>query len=153
MEVTELRQLVKKIVEQANALKDKHTRESKAHVNYAAIFSHSEQEYDSLLSCTKLIGKIAKETPTGPVLIIKPIDTVSGKLRVLKIRMPDKTRPERGDADFTVDDYQKFKADYLSRPGFKLIERPGMEMIEIMDPLFDVRAYFSNPPLDKQLGL
>jgi len=34
----------------------------------------------------------------------------------------------------------------------EIIEREEMEMIELMDPAFDVRAYFSHPPLDEQLG-
>ena len=41
----------------------------------------------------------------------------------------------------------------IGKEGFKLIERPSMEMIELMEDGADVRVYFSNPPLDKQLGL
>lgn len=33
------------------------------------------------------------------------------------------------------------------------MEKPDFYMIELMDPKFDVRAYFSNPPLDEQLNL
>jgi hypothetical protein len=39
----------------------------------------------------------------------------------------------------------------LSKEGFKLIEREDFEMIELMDSEFNVRAYFSNPPLDERL--
>ncbi len=70
---------------------------------------------------------------------------------MLKIRFPDSTRTERGDADFTISNFFEFENIYLSKPGFKKIQKPDFYMIELMD--FDVRAYFSNPPLDEQLNL
>jgi len=71
---------------------------------------------------------------------------------LLKIRKPDPTRPELGDADFTVENYPEFKQRHLSKTGFSLIQkRKDFEMLELADPKFHVRAYFSNPPLDKQL--
>jgi hypothetical protein len=79
--------------------------------------------------------------------------TTAGRLQLLKLRAPDKSRRERGDADFTVSNYQTFKSKYLNSPGFKLIVRDKFEMIELSDPTFGVLAYFSNPPLDVQLGL
>lgn len=54
-------------------------------------------------------------------------------------------------ADFTVSDYQAFKNKCISQNHFKLIAREKFEMIELMDSEFNVRAYFSHPPLDKQL--
>jgi pimeloyl-ACP methyl ester carboxylesterase len=153
METSELETLVKEIVRRAKELKDRHTEERSAPVNYACVFCHSEEEYDDLVEAANRIGKVVDNTPTGPLFHIKPIDTVAGSLKLLKVRMPDETRPERGDADFTVQDYKAFKASSLPKPGFKLIERKGMEMIELSVDGFGVRAYFSNPPLDKQLGL
>jgi len=148
-----LKVLVKDIVKQACELKNKHTSEVNALVNYAAIFSQSKEEFEELLILVKKIGKVVKETTTGPLFNIEKLDTVSGKLQLLKIRMPDKTRLEKGDADFTVSDYTSFKESNLSRVGFKLIKRENFEMIELIDPEFEVRVYFSNPPMDKQLGL
>lgn len=73
---------------------------------------------------------------------------------LLKIRKPDPTRPERGDADFTLRDYNSFKEKYLKdAEHFKLIDRGNFEMIELKDPKFDVRSYFSNIPLTVQLGI
>ena len=152
MNVDELILLVKEIVEKAIKLKDKHTNQNSALVNYCCIFSQSNEEYESLINVTNEIGKVIKKTPTGPLFHIS-LETISGKLLLLKIRKPDTTRPERGDADFTVDNYPNFKKKYLSQSGFKLIERETMEMIELVDSEFDVRVYFSDPPLDKQLGL
>lgn len=33
------------------------------------------------------------------------------------------------------------------------MDKPDFYMIELIDSDFDVRVYFSNPPLDKQLNL
>jgi hypothetical protein len=84
---------------------------------------------------------------------IKPIETVAGKLRLLKIRTPDITRVERGDADFTINEYDKFKRAFLNKKGFKFIQRENFEMIELMDDKYDVRAYFSNPTQEQLLGV
>ena len=90
---------------------------------------------------------------SGILFKIKPLQTVSGILRLLKIRIPDKTRPERGDADFTIKNFSEFENKYLGKPGFKLMPKDNFYMIELMDKEFDVRVYFSNPPLDKQLNI
>lgn len=145
--------IIKKIVEHACALKNKYTDEKNAHVNYACIFSQNKEEYEKLIEAAKNIGTVIEETLTGLLFHIHSLDTVSGKLRLLKIRLPDSTRPERGDADFTVSNYQDFKKKYLPEKGFKLIRREDFEMMELTDSEFDVRAYFSNPPLDEQLGI
>ena len=152
MNVKELRQFVQEIVEKANNMKDKHTSEKNAPVNYACIFCQDRKQYDNLLVVMKKIGKMIEETPTGPLFHIQPLDTIAGKLQLLKIRKPDVARPELGDADFTVSNYPEFKRKYLPQKGFKLIVK-NFEMIELVDPKFNVRAYFSNPPLDKQLGI
>ena len=76
-----------------------------------------------------------------------------GDLRLLKIRKPYPTHPERGNADFTVSDYQNFKKENLAKKNFKLIKREDFEMIELTDPDFNVRVYFSNPPTDKKFGI
>ena len=99
------------------------------------------------------MGKIAMETPTGLLYQIKPLSTVAGDLQLLKIRLPDSTRPELGDADFTISNFADFEKKYLTKSQFKRIQKDTFYMIELMDSRFDVRAYFSNPPLDKQLGI
>lgn len=153
MDVAALKQLVEEIVKKSNDLKNKHTSEKKAPVNYACIFCQNDEQYDSLVALAQEIGKVIEETPTGPLFHIQPLDTIAGKLQLLKIRKPDATRPELGDADFTVLNYPEFKNKYLPQKGFKLIVRENFEMIELVDPQFNVRAYFSNPPLNEQLRL
>lgn len=145
--------IVRELVKDACALKNKHTKATDAEVNYACIFPQSESEYDDFFAIANSIGTVAKETPTGMLFLVDPIDTVSGDLRLVKVRKPDPTRTERGDADFTVADYDSFKSEILKLAGTQLIERPEMEMIELMEDGVDVRVYFSNPPMDKQLGI
>lgn len=154
MNADDLKITVKNIVEKATALKNKHVDDKNAPINYACIFSQSKVEYDELIRVTRKIGTVVKETPTGLLFRIEPLQTISGVLELLKIRIPDPTRPELGDADFTVSNFTDFKKEYLSKSGWKLIKkREDFEMLELMDPLFNVRAYFSNPPLDVQLNL
>jgi|SRR3989344_1579797 len=153
MNPQEFKTLIQVIVIEASKLRDARTTKHQAPVNYACVFSQNEQEYESLISIARQLGKVVQETKMGPVFYIDPLDTVSGNLRLVKIRKPDSKRTERGDADFTVTDYPTFKKTYLNKPGFRLIERSNMEMIELIDPLFNALAYFSNPPLGKVLNL
>lgn len=153
MNEKELKSKVQNIVKKATILKNKYIDDKNALVNYACIFSQSYEEYEELIKVVKNLGKIIKETPTGPLFQINSLKTVSGDLKLLKIRFPDITRPEKGDADFTISNYETFKKKYLLKKGFKLITRENFEMIELMDIDFDVRAYFSNLPLDKQLKI
>ena len=153
MNTNDLKNRVKIIVEKAAVLKNKYITDKNTPVNYACIFSQSKEEYNELLEAARKIGNVIKETPTGLLFHIEPLQTIAGTLKLLKIRIPDPTRPELGDADFTVSNFSKFKEKYLSKTGFKLIKREDFVMIEIIDPEFDVRAYFSNPPLDVQLDI
>jgi len=153
MDKESVRNLVKEIVKKACVLKDKYTDQKDAPVSYVAIFCQNDAEYDKFTKIVKTFGTVINETPTGFHYKIDPINTVSGDLRILKIRKPDKTRPERGDADFNVTNYEKFKRKHLSLEGFKLIERTDHEMIELMEKGCDVRVYFSNPPMDELLGI
>ena len=153
MNPQEFKTLIQIIVTEASKLRDTRTTEHGAPVNYACVFSQNEQEYESLLAVAGQLGKAVQETTMGPVFYIEPLSTIAGNLRIVKIRKPDPKRTERGDADFTVADYATFKKTYFGKPGFRIVERPNMEMIELADPIFNVLAYFSNPPLGKILGL
>ena len=152
MNSEEFENLIQDIVKESIRLKDKHTNQKDARINYACVFCQSYEEYNDFLSLANQLGKAFKETQTGPLFLVD-LDTESGKLKLLKIRKPDEAHKERGDADFTVDDYNSFKNNYLSRPGFSLIKRHDFEMIELIDSNFNVRVYFSNPPLNQQFGL
>jgi hypothetical protein len=152
MTPSDLIELLRSIVSEAVTLRDKHTKETSAPVNYACVFCQSTEEYESLLRVAETVASVVERTPTGPLYRTTAVQTVAGNLQLFKIRQPDPTRKERGDADFTVGDYSNFKKTYLKFPQFKLIDRRLYQMIELTDPDFNVRVYFSNPPLDQQLG-
>ena len=153
MELEELKNIVKDIVKNATLLKDKYTDQKEAPVSYVAIFCQNNQEFEGFTQIVKTFSKVINETPTGFHYRIPPLATVSGPFKILKIRIPDITRPERGDADYNVDNYEEFKKKHLPLKGFKLIERPDHEMVELMENGADVRVYFSNPHVDKLLGI
>lgn len=144
--------LIQIIVKEAEELKDKHTDQKCIPVNYACIFCQSEKEQSYFLEEAHKFGTLIQKTSSGLLFKIS-LNTIAGKLQLLKIRKPDPTRPERGDADFTVSDYASFKKKYLNKPGFSLIKKEDFEMVELYEKGSNVRVYFSFPPLDRQLNL
>ena len=145
---------VQYIVKETLKLKSKLVDEEVTPIDWVAIFAQSASEYDSLLKENKEMGSVVKDTKTGPIFKLNtPIETEAGGLQIIKIRKPDKTRPQRGDADFRLADYEEFKKKHLADNHFKLIEREDYEMIELKDDKFDVLVYFSNPPISEVLGL
>lgn len=153
MDITELENRIKDIVAQSIKLKNKYTDQINAPIGYVCIFAQSKDEYEELESTVKAIGRLISETKTGNLYQIPEMDTDSGRLKILKLRIPDVTRPELGDSDFNSNNYEEFKKEYLRKEGFKLIERENFEMIELMSSEFNVRVYFSNPPVEKQYKL
>ena len=153
MKADELKVITRKIVAEARKLNAAHTDEPNAPVNYACVFAQSQTEYEELIDAASHLGSVAEDTATGPVFHIAPLATDAGTLRLLKIRRPDSKRPERGDADFTVANYETFKKTHLGRQGWALIQRKNMEMLELIDPAFEVLAYYSHPTLAEVLKL
>lgn len=149
----EIIETVDYIVNESVKLKNKYVQEGFQAADYVCIFSRTENEYAELVKAAETLGKIVDDTPTGPVFAfaVRP-RTVAGQPKVLKIRKPDETRPQRGDADFNTD-YEKFKSKYLDNKRFTLIVRKKSEMIELKDGDFDVLAYFSSMPPSNQLGI
>lgn len=154
MNITEFKEKVKYIVETSYSqalLNKKHTN---LPVNYACIFSHSESEYDELISLASQIGKNIKDTYSGPIFHIKEIETEAGNLKLLKIRQPDsKKEGIIGYADFTVPNFEEFKSQNLSNSKYYLFDRENYEIIGLDTENSDVETYFANPPLDVQLGV
>ncbi len=145
-------EIVNYIVGECNKILAAHTDQGGAPVNYVAIFAHSDIEYRNLLKQIEKFGKVAIETPTGSIFKLDDaIQTQAGDLSILKIRKPDATRPQRGDIDYTLADYQSFKEKYLGQENFSLIVRPNFEMLELNIPGSDVLLYFSSIPIIKQL--
>jgi hypothetical protein len=141
------------IVDHSIELKNKFTNVSTAPVEFACIFCQNEKEYDKFTNSIEKLGKIIQNTPNGlTYLLDKPIKTVAGPLRLVKIRKPDSQRPERGDADFNTE-YNNFKKRYQGNPKFELVRRGTFGMLRLSDPEFDVMACFSSVPMSKDLGI
>ena len=154
MNINDLYDLVKDIVKKANELKNKHTKETEAKVNYACIFCKNEEEFNNYIELLKNSGSIIiRDTDSGPLFKLDGINTVSGRLKLLKIRKYDDEHNDLGDADFTVSNYNVFKKKYINNSNFKLINGDGYEMIELTEANYDVRCYFSNIPIDIELGI
>lgn len=148
----DLQALIREIVAEADRLKCK-VAPADSPVNYVCIFCQNEAEFAGFSVAAGGLGRVAQDTPSGQVFLIPPVDTVAGPVHLLKIRKPDPTRPERGDADFTLSDFPTFKAANAGQPGFRLIQRPDLEMLEYAESGGAVRVYFSSPTLAEVLGL
>jgi len=124
-------------------------------INYSAIFCQDNSEFERLDKEAAQIGRVIEDTPTGPLYKFhNSLQTLAGPLWLLKIRKPDPVRPQRGDADFTLKNYDLFKEKHLpDMEHFKIIDRGHFEMIELRDQKFQVLSYFSNIPLTIQLGI
>ena len=153
MEQQEVQLLIQEIVNQTKELKEEYLGNKEVKIQYVCIFSQSKEEYEKLEKISKQMGTILAQTKTGNLYQIPEMKTALGNLRILKIRIPDKTRPERGDADFKIEQYEEFKKENSNKENFKLIVRENFEMIELMDSRFKVRVYFSNPPVEQQYHL
>ena len=141
------------LVGRSAQLKNKFTNASTAPVEFACIFCQSEKEYRGVTNPIEKVGKIVQDTPSGfTYLLDKPIQTIAGPLRLVKIRKPDIHRTERGDADFNTD-YKEFKKKYQNNPKFELVKRDTFEMLRLSDSNFDVMTCFSNIPKSIDLGI
>lgn len=153
MTIEEFNNIIGHIVNDCVSLKNKYTKKQNLEIDYICIFSQTQEEYQELINHALQIGKNVNETKTGPVFKFHtPLKTIAGDAKVLKIRTPDETRPERGDVDFNTN-YEEFKKEYMTKPNFSLIIRESFEMIELKDDQYDVLVYFSSTPPSKLLGI
>ncbi|MEX1112032.1 MAG: hypothetical protein WEC84_01090 [Candidatus Andersenbacteria bacterium] len=147
--------IVEYIVPKTLALVRRYVLSEEVEINYCAIFCQNEEEYKELEAEASGLGEVVDDTPTGPLYRLQePLETVAGPLYLIKIRKPDPVRPQRGDADFTLKNYEAFKKKHAGdTEHFKVINRDTFEMIELRDSKIDVLVYFSNPPLTKQFSI
>lgn len=145
--------IINYIVKQSAKLKNKFTNASLAPVEFGCVFCQSKKEYKEFTNSIEKFGKIVERTQSGfTYLLDKPIITIAGPLRLVKIRKPDANHLERGDADFNTD-YKTFKEKHQSDSRFELVKRETYEYLRLSDSDFDVMACFSNIPKSKDLGI
>ncbi|HZV75653.1 MAG TPA: hypothetical protein VFF79_18225 [Conexibacter sp.] len=124
-------------------------------MSYVAIFCQNDDMYSTVDKLVSAAGRAANVTATGTVYVVPEVPTACGPLRIVKVRVPDTSRPERGDADFRLvsSDHAALRARIDAEDALKLIDRDTFTMIELRDPAFDVRAYFSQPPVEEHGNL
>lgn len=148
----ELEKIVNYIVDQGLLAIRENTSEKDLPVDYMGIFCQNDKEFTEMDNLVKTLGVLGDKTATstGNTYILNvPINTNAGPLKVLKVRKPDATRPQRGAPDFRVNDYQSFKEKYLSSGhNFSLIAREVYEMIELKG--IDVLVYFPSKHFDQR---
>ena len=146
-------EIVNYIVGHSSELKNKFTNAHSAPVEFACVFCQNEEEYKLFTHWIEALGKVVERTQSGFTYFLdKPIGTVAGPLRLVKIRKSEIQRPERGDADFNTD-YKNFKKRYQENGMFELIKRGTFEMLRLSNPNFDVMTCFSSIPKSKDLGV
>ena len=148
-----LKKTIQYIAKCSNELKNIHTNETAAPIEFVCIFCQNEDEYNDFTKNISRIGRVAEDTSSGfTYLLDKPINTVAGPLRLVKVRKPDIQRRERGDADFNTD-YTNFGEKYQNNSRLELVKRNTFEMLRLSDPNYDVMACFSNIPKSKNLDI
>lgn len=146
-------QTVQYIVQKSDELKKKLPEVISASVEFACIFCQTEEEYNKFVKEITPLGKIVERTPKGNTYLLNnAIQTVSGPLRFVKVRMPDPLRSERGDADFNTN-YEEFNKKYKDDPRFELVERKNFKYLRYSNPDYNVMACFSDIPKSKVLGI
>jgi len=150
MNRSDVEKIVKYLIDQGLAAIHKRTNEKTPAIDYVAIFSKDENEFQELLAVAETMGKEVDQgtARTGKTYLLdQPLTTPAGVLYLLKIRKPDDTRPQRGAPDFKIQNYAQFKEKYLRSSGsFTLMLKKDYEMIELKG--VDVLVYLP----DKTLG-
>lgn len=134
---------LREIATAASALGRRHIT-TEFDVDYVTIFSHTTEEFDTLVALADQLAKQVDEH-NGPVFsLTEPVAWGDHNyLRFFRVRTPDLERPQIGCADLVVSDFTAFKQEYLSVPSptFRLEVRPDFEMIEIIEPVSNYLVY------------
>ena len=150
----DLEKIVNYIVNQGLQAISENTEKKDLPVDYMGIFSKDDTEFTDMERLASTLGKPGDKTATksgSTFLLDKPLNTPAGPLKVLKIRKPDPTRPQRGAPDFQVKDYLSFKEKYFSsgqNSNFSLMSRKKYEMLELKG--IDVLVYFPSKSFDER---
>jgi len=150
----DLEKIINHIVNQGLQAISENTDEKDLLIDYIGIFSKDDNEFIDLDRLVSTLGKPGDKTATqsgSTYLLDEPLNTPAGPLKVLKVRKPDPTRPQRGAPDFQVKDYPTFKEKYFSKGqnhNFSLMVRKEYEMLELKG--VDVLVYFPSKSFDER---
>ncbi|MFA5302929.1 MAG: hypothetical protein WC393_00130 [Candidatus Nanoarchaeia archaeon] len=141
-----INEIVNEIVKEANNAITNVISE-KLLIDFVDIFPKNEFERKELLEEIKKDSKLLESTKTGEIFRLHlPIKTIYGPLNLIKIRIYDEKRTQRGAPDFKVNNYESFKKKYNN---LKLIIRKKYEMIELQTE--KILIYFPNETLSESL--
>ncbi len=147
-----LEEIVNYIVNQGLQAISKNTDENDSPIDYMGIFAKDESEFADIKQLLETMGSLGDKTATATgatYLLDEPLNTPAGPLKVLKIRKPDPTRPQRGAPDFRIINYPLFKERYSVDGGnFSLMLRKEYEMMELKG--VDVLVYFPSQSFDER---
>ncbi len=112
------------------------------------IFAHYPAEYEYLCKLLSTLGDSVGENNGPRVALREPIKVGGHTVTHLRIRNPDPYRAQVGCADFDVPGYAVFKGMYLAAhpENLRLLVRSDYELIEFVDPGYDVLAYVLSAP-------
>lgn len=119
------------------------------------IFSHSDEEYVSLLAIQQTLTDSTKSVygkyyKLHSPIIIKTVDDVpSATYTYLYVRKPDPNKPHIGDLDFYLEPtaYAELKQYVLGGTVLgarTLPNRPELDLIELYDPKIDALGYIGD---------
>ena len=147
----QIEKIISEIVDEADLIVKEKIDENLS-IDFVDIFPKSEKEKGKLTEEIEKMGKEISQTETGKIYHLgKPMITKFGPLSLIKIRIFDTGRTQRGAPDFKVKDYASFKQKYLADNSFKLIVRKDYEMLELRKEGRNVLIYFPDKPLSENL--
>src|ERR1051326_6339332 len=107
----ELRNAIDYVAQQTTKLCKQVTGEEYP-IEYLTIFSHFEDEFDSLRKIIEPLGEIIEANNGYADKLEEPIQLKNNELYRVRVRKSDPERPQVGCNDFTVPDYEAFKNTY-----------------------------------------
>lgn len=139
-----LRNTFSDIVTQAIEMVEAHVSKSDlgTGIDFASIYAQSIDEFIKITHELKQNGVVVLERSSGDYYKLdEPLDFASASISCCRVRKYDSEHSEMGYLDFEALNYLSFKAKYLSKPYFTLVNF-GEEMLELRNPKFRIRAYF-----------
>lgn len=120
-------------------------------VDFLSVYTQTRDEYAQFTKELTINGTVADVQTTGNYYWLnKPLNTSIGVIHRCRIRTPDIEHAERGYNDFEVINYICFKNFFLKKQYFSIVNsQHGIEMLELKDPHYPVRAYFPNIKFNK----
>jgi len=146
-----IKKIILEIIDEANLIIKKRINENLL-IDLVDIFPKDKNEKEKLTKEIQKISKKISSTNTGNIYYLdNSILTKFGPLSLIKIRIVDKNKTQRGAPDFKVKNYSNFKKKYLNKKGFKLIIRKDYEMLEFQGK--NLLIYFPNETLSESLEI